>query len=207
MSGSCLYLSCNFCKFDCFKYPEHKNIGIILEHDNQKHSKGFVLWLTGLSGAGKTTIADRLYKELDAMGKDYERLDGDVLRGLFANTGFSKESRDEHIKRVGFMASRLEHHGVIVIASFISPYHQARQFVRNLCENFIEVYVKASIEECKRRDVKGLYKKALAGEIKQFTGIDHPYEEPQNPEIVVDTVKQTVDESAAQIMGYIKHYL
>jgi adenylylsulfate kinase len=178
-----------------------------LAKKKQDHPKGFVLWLTGLSGAGKTTIAERLYKELDALGKDYERLDGDVLRGVFPNTGFSKESRDEHIKRVGFMASRLEHHGVIVIASFISPYHEARQFVRDLCTNFIEVYVKASLEACKNRDVKGLYKKALAGEIKDFTGVDHPYEEPVNPQITVDTVNQTVDESVAQIMDTIKPYL
>ncbi len=173
----------------------------------QKQLKGFVLWLTGLSGAGKTTIAERLYEELDTLGKDYERLDGDVLRGVFPNTGFSKESRDEHIKQVGFMASRLEHHGVIVIASFISPYHEARQFVRDLCHNFIEVFVKASVEECKNRDVKGLYKRALSGEIKEFTGVDHPYEEPANPEIVVDTVNQTVDESVDQIMNTINQYL
>jgi adenylylsulfate kinase len=173
----------------------------------QKKSSGFVLWLTGLSGSGKTTIAERLYKELDAMGKEYERLDGDVLRGVFPGTGFSKESRDKHIKRVGFMASRLEHHGVVVIASFISPYREARRFIRGLCKNFIEVHVKASIDECKNRDVKGLYKKALAGEIKEFTGIDHPYEEPENAEIVVDTANQTVDESVAQIMDTIKQYL
>ena len=178
-----------------------------MTEQNNKHSKGFVLWLTGLSGSGKTTIAKRLYAELDALGKDYERLDGDVLRGVFPNTGFSKESRDEHIRRVGFMASRLEHHGVIVIASFISPFREARQFVRNLCNNFVEVYVKASVEECKSRDVKGLYKKAMAGEIKDFTGIDHPYEEPENAEIIVDTARQTVDESVAQIMDTIKPYL
>ena len=178
-----------------------------MTQQKQEQPKGFVLWLTGLSGAGKTTIAERLYEKLDALGKDYERLDGDVLRGVFPNTGFSKESRDEHIKRVGFMASRLEHHGVIVIASFISPYHEARQFVRDLCGNFIEVFVKASLEECKNRDVKGLYKKALAGEIKEFTGVDHPYEEPANPQIVVDTVNQTVDESVDQIMDTIKKFL
>ena len=169
--------------------------------------QGFVLWLTGLSGSGKTTIAEELYRRLDAMGIGYERLDGDVLRGVFPNTGFSKDARDEHIRRVGFMASRLEHHGIIVIASFISPYHQARQFVRDLCSNFIEVHVKASVDECTRRDVKGLYKKALAGEIKEFTGIDDPYEEPESPAIVVDTINQTVDESVSQIMDFIKPYL
>lgn len=173
----------------------------------QEHPKGLVLWLTGLSGAGKTTIAEALYQRFNAFNKNYERLDGDILRGVFPNTGFSKEARDEHIKRVGFMASRLEHHGVIVIASFISPYREARRFVRDLCSNFVEIYIKASIDECKRRDVKGLYKKALAGEIKDFTGIDHPYEEPQNPEITVDTEHQTVDESVTQIMNAIESYL
>ena len=174
---------------------------------NDTKKQGFVLWLTGLSGSGKTTIAEELYRRLDAMGIGYERLDGDVLRGVFPNTGFSKDARDEHIRRVGFMASRLEHHGIIVIASFISPYRLARQFVRDLCSNFIEVHVKASVDECTRRDVKGLYKKALAGEIKEFTGIDDPYEEPENPEIVVDTVNQTVDESVAEIMDTLKQYL
>ena len=176
-------------------------------NSNKTQKNGFVLWLTGLSGAGKTTIAEALYQRLDAMGVGYVRLDGDVLRGVFPNTGFSKEARDEHIRRVGFMASRLEHHGVIVIASFISPYREARQFVRNLCDNFIEVHVKASLEECRKRDVKGLYEKVANGEIKNFTGIDDPYEAPENPEIVVDTVNQTVDESVSQIMDTIKDYL
>ena len=175
--------------------------------NDNKTPKGLVLWLTGLSGAGKTTLAENLYAEISRLGKKVERLDGDVLRGVFPNTGFSKDARDEHIRRVGFMASRLEHHGVIVIASFISPYLQARNFVRGLCGNFIEVYIKASIDECQRRDVKGLYKKALAGEIKSFTGIDDPYEEPAEPEIVIETEQQTVDESVRQIMDFLKPYL
>jgi len=169
--------------------------------------QGFVLWLTGLSGAGKTTLAERIYAHLEQIGRRVERLDGDVLRGVFPNTGFSKEARSEHIRRVGFMASRLEHHGVIVIASFISPYRADRDFVRNLCRRFIEVYVKASLEECRRRDVKGLYQKALAGQIREFTGIDDPYEEPLHPEIVVDTEQQTVEQSVRQIMDYLKPYL
>lgn len=169
----------------------------------EKTEQGMVLWLTGLSGSGKSTLAEKLYTVLEQLGKRVERLDGDVLREVFPNTGFSKEARDEHIKRVGFMASRLEHHGVIVIASFISPYRSARDFVRNLCEHFIEIHVKASLDECQRRDVKGLYKKALAGEIKSFTGIDDPYEEPETPEITVDTEHQTLDESLRQILDYL----
>ena len=166
-----------------------------------------VLWLTGLSGSGKSTLAEKLYEALECRGQKVEQLDGDILRGFFPNTGFSKEARDEHIRRVGFMASRLEHHGVIVIASFISPYRAARDFVRNLCEHFVEIYVSASLDECRRRDVKGLYQKALAGEIKSFTGIDDPYEEPLEPEITVDTEHQTLDESFRQIMDYLKPYL
>ena len=181
------------------------NKGHILSDNNTQ--KGMVLWLTGLSGSGKSTLAEKLYDELNRRGKRVERLDGDVLRGVFPNTGFSKEARDEHIRRVGFMASRLEHHGVIVVASFISPYRTARDFVRNLCDNFIEVYIKASLDECKRRDVKGLYKKAMAGEITSFTGIDDPYEEPTQPELVIDTEQQTIDESVRQVMEYLKPYL
>jgi len=169
-------------------------------------NQAFVLWLTGLSGAGKTTIAENIYAQLATNGQRVERLDGDVMRGLFPSTGFTKEARDEHIKRVGFVASRLEKHGVIVVASFISPYKEMRQFVRDLCNNFIEVYVSASLSECERRDAKGLYKKARAGEIKNFTGIDDPYEAPDNPEIFVNTDKETVDESVSKIMNYIREY-
>lgn len=174
---------------------------------DKTNSKGFVLWLTGLSGAGKSTLAEILYEKIAATGKRCEQLDGDILRDVFPKTGFSKEARDEHVRRVGFMASRLEHHGVAVVASFISPYRESRDFIRNLCDQFIEVHVKASLDECSRRDVKGLYKKAFAGEIKEFTGIDDPYEEPQNPEIVVNTDQQTIEESVDQIMNYLKPYL
>jgi len=166
-------------------------------------TSAFVLWFTGLSGSGKSTLADLITKKLIDQGRKVERLDGDTLRGLFPNTGFSRQARDEHIKRVGFMASRLEHHGVIVVASFISPYREARRFVRGLCRNFIEVYLKASLEECVRRDVKGLYKKVEKGEIKQFTGVSDPYEEPQNPEIIIDTELQTVEESVNTVMKYL----
>ena len=170
-------------------------------------NKAFVLWLTGLSGSGKSTIAERVYDNIAKDGREVERLDGDVMRGLFPSTGFSKADRDEHIKRVGYMASRLEKHGVIVIASFISPYKEARRFVRNLCTNFIEVYVSASLKECEKRDAKGLYGKARAGEIKNFTGIDDPYEPPDEPQIVVETENESLDESVSKIMNYIGKYI
>lgn len=172
-----------------------------------KETKGFVVWLTGLSGAGKSTLAQEVCRRLEALGRPVEKLDGDVMRGVFPNTGFSRQARDEHIKRVGFMASRLEHHGVIVVASFISPYREARGFVRNLCKNFIEVFVKASVEECQRRDVKGLYKKAAGGQISQFTGLDDPYEEPEKPELVIETETETVEESVEKIMKFLQPYL
>jgi len=170
-------------------------------------NKAFVLWLTGLSGSGKSTIAAKVYDYVAKTGRKVERLDGDVMRGLFPSTGFSRQQRDEHIKRVGFMASRLEKHGVIVIASFISPYREARRFVRDMCHNFIEVYIIASLAECERRDTKGLYKRARAGEIENFTGIDDPYEPPERPEISIDTEKQTVDESVLEIIEYVEKYI
>ena len=170
-------------------------------------NKAFVIWFTGLSGSGKSTLADIVFENIKTRGMPVEKLDGDQVRKIFPSTGFSKEERDRHIKRIGFTASLLEKHGVIVIASFVSPYRQARRFVRQLCTNFIEVYVRASIEACHQRDVKGLYKKVQAGEIKEFTGVDDPYEEPQNPEVVVDTESQTPEESAAIIIDYIESYL
>ena len=169
--------------------------------------KAFVLWLTGLSGSGKSTIANQVYNHIAVDGRKVEKLDGDVMRGFFPSTGFTKQARDEHIKRVGFMASRLEKHGVIVIASFISPYKEARQFVRDMCGNYIEVHISASLPECERRDVKGLYKRARAGEIKNFTGIDDPYEAPDNPDILVNTERETVDESVSKVLNHIRQYV
>lgn len=173
----------------------------------RKEIKPFVLWFTGLSGAGKSTLADKVYEDLKRRGCRVERLDGDVVRTMFPNTGFSKEERDKHIRRVGLLAQTLERNGVIVIASFISPYQETRDFVRGLCHNFVEVYVKASLETCEKRDVKGLYKKARAGEITQFTGIDDPYEVPQNPEIVIDTNKETLQQSTQNLLNKMKKLL
>lgn len=170
-------------------------------------AKAFVLWLTGLSGSGKTTLANRIYEFIEKRGLSVEKLDGDILRGLFPSTGFTRAQRDEHIKRVGFMASILEKHGVIVVASFISPYRQARRLVRDMCSNFIEVYVQAPLDVCEKRDVKGLYTRARAGQIKNFTGLDDPYEEPQNPELIINTDEQTVDESVSVIIDFIGKYL
>ena len=167
----------------------------------------FVLWFTGLSGAGKSTLADKVFEILESRQVPVEKLDGDTLRGIFKATGFTKEARDEHIRRVGFMASLLEKHGVIVVASFISPYRDTRAQVRGMCRRFIEIYVNASIEECENRDIKGLYKKARAGQISNFTGLDDPYQPPENPDIIVNTDNQTVEESVSLIMDFIGQYI
>ena len=163
-------------------------------------SKGFTLWFTGLSGAGKTTIAEIVGPELERRGLTVEYLDGDVVRThLSKGLGFSKEDRDTNIERIGWVASRLTRHGAAVLVSAISPYEETRQKARELVEEhgpFVEVFVATSVEECARRDVKGLYEKAFSGEIKEFTGVSDPYEEPANPELRIDTEAHEPEESA-----------
>jgi len=173
----------------------------------RQESKPFVLWFTGLPSSGKSTLADKTYEYLSKKGYKVERLDGDVVRSFFPNTGFSKEERNTHIKRVGFLASLLENNGVSVVSSFVSPYEESREFVRNLCDNFIQVYVSTPLEECERRDVKGLYKKARAGEISNFTGISDPYQAPKDAQIVIDTSKETEEDSFKRIKKYISSYM
>jgi adenylyl-sulfate kinase len=167
-------------------------------------SKGFTVWFTGLSGAGKSTIADLVGAELEQNDHLVEYLDGDVVRQhLSKGLGFSKEDRDTNIERIGWVASRLTRHGAAVIVSVISPYEETRQKVRALVEEhgeFVQVYVKASVEECARRDTKGLYEKAFKGEIKEFTGVSDPYEEPSRPELVIETERETAPESAARVL-------
>jgi adenylylsulfate kinase len=162
-----------------------------------------VIWLTGLPGSGKSTIANGVLKYLLKNGKRAEHLDGDEIRSMFPQTGFSKEERNNHIRRVGHIAAMLEKHDVTVIASFISPYREARDFVRSHCRRFIEVYVATPLEVCEQRDPKGLYKKARKGEIRDFTGIDDPYEEPVNPELRIDTTNQRIDESIRIVINSI----
>ncbi len=177
------------------------------EPNGKPEVKPFVLWFTGLSGAGKSTLANLVYDYLVKKGYPVERLDGDTVRSIFPATGFSKEQRNNHVQRVGFLASTLEKNGIIVIASFISPYKESRDVVRGLCKNFIEVYVNATLSTCEERDAKGLYKKARAGEIKNFTGIDDPYEIPENPDIVANTGDETEEESCAYVIGCLEKYL
>jgi len=168
-------------------------------------NEGFVVWLTGLSGAGKTTIALALEPELRKRGVRSERLDGDTVReGLTRDLGFSKEDRDKNIERVGFVAKLLSRNGVGVIASFISPYRAAREKLRAETTNFIEIYVAAPVEACAARDVKGLYAKAFAGQLTGFTGVNDPYEAPEHPELILHTEHESVAESVAIILNYLE---
>lgn len=169
--------------------------------------KGYCFWFTGLSGAGKTTLAQELARRFDQLGKKYEMLDGDEIRThLSKGLGFSKEDRDENIKRVGYVASRITKFGGNVLVSCISPYCETRDIARQRVEEsggtFVEIHIATSLEVCESRDVKGLYAKARSGEIKGFTGIDDPYEEPVNPELKIDTDGKTVEECAQMILDY-----
>jgi adenylylsulfate kinase len=159
-----------------------------------------VLWFTGLSGSGKSTIAVRVYQELQRQGIPLEYIDGDALREVFPNTGFTRSEREEHLRRTGYMASRLAAHGVTVVASFVSPYRESREFIRRLCPEFLEIYVATPLEECERRDVKGLYARARRGEIRNFTGLDDPYEAPEQPELTLDTRASSVDQCVARVL-------
>jgi adenylylsulfate kinase len=169
---------------------------------------GFTLWFTGLSGSGKTTIAHLVGIQLDRRGHVVEYLDGDSVRmHLSKGLGFSKEDRDTNIERIGWVAARLTRQGGAVIAAAISPYEETRRAARAMVEAFgafVEVHVQASVEECARRDVKGLYAKAFAGEIKGFTGVDDPYEEPLAPEIVLDTEEHSPEESAEIVLAKLE---
>jgi adenylyl-sulfate kinase len=166
-----------------------------------------VIWLTGLSGSGKSTIAELVGRELEASGAAVEYLDGDVVRThLSKGLGFSKEDRDTNIERIGWVASRLARHGATVLVSAISPYAEARATARALVEEhapFVEVHVATSVEECARRDVKGLYEKAFRGEIGEFTGVSDPYEEPDSPEVRLETEGRTAEACAREVLDYL----
>ncbi len=167
--------------------------------------RGVTVWFTGLSGAGKTTLSCGVAQQLQALGLPVEVLDGDLVRQhLTKGLGFSKEDRDENVRRIGFVAEMLTRHGVIVLVSAISPYRATRQEVRQRIGNFIEVFVDAPLEVCEQRDVKGLYRKARAGLIQHFTGIDDPYEPPECPEVVCKTAEQSISDCIELVMHSLK---
>lgn len=167
--------------------------------------KGFTLWFTGMSGAGKSTISEKIYASLKEAGAKVELLDGDVVRThLSKGLGFSKEDRDINIRRIGFVCELLSRNGVIAIVAAISPYREVREEVRAQIENFVEVYVHAPVEVLAERDVKGLYKKALAGEIASFTGVTDPYEPPVNPEVTIDSSRDSIEESIERVWAKLR---
>jgi adenylylsulfate kinase len=166
---------------------------------------GFVLWLTGLSGAGKSTVAAKLAPALAERGHRVELLDGDEVRtNLCQGLGFSRQDRDTNIARIGYVANKLAKHGVAVLVAAISPYRAARDQVRASVDRFVEVYVAAPLATCAERDVKGLYAKALAGEIPHFTGVSDPYESPLDPELVLHTEIESVDDSVHQVLAWLE---
>ncbi len=168
-------------------------------------NKGFTIWFTGLSGAGKSTLSEAIEERLKARGRNVEILDGDIVRThLSKGLGFSKEDRDTNIKRIAFVCGLLTRNGVACISAAISPYRETRTWARDHIGNFIEVFVKCPIDVCRQRDVKGLYKLADEGKIKGFTGVDDPYEEPEHPELVVETDKETIQESVARIFAKLE---
>jgi adenylylsulfate kinase len=171
-----------------------------------KLKQGLTCWFTGLSGSGKTTVTYALAKKIKEINPEIkiEILDGDEVReNLCKDLSFSKEDRMTNIQRIAFLAGKISKHGVLVLVPVIAPYKEARAKARALSENFCEIYVKASIEEVTKRDVKGLYKKAIAGEIKNFTGISDPYEEPENPDLLIDTEKEELQESVEKVLNFL----
>ena len=170
----------------------------------KKRIEPFNLWFTGVPLSGKTTIANGVYKELKKLDIPLERLDSKDIRELIPNIGFTREDRNRHMKRIGYLIKTLQHNSISTVASFVSPYKESRKTIRNMVKNNIIVYIKADIESCKARDYKGVYKKALAGELQNFTGISDIYEEPQYAEMVIDTDEISVEEAVNLIIKYIK---
>lgn len=171
-------------------------------------NKGLVIWLTGLPCSGKTTLSREMEKVFLNRGFPVQRLDGDVVRETISkDLTFSKEDRDKNIERMSYIAQMLSDNGVHVVSAFVSPYKETRDFTRSLCNNFVEVHVSCGINKCKERDVKGMYAKAERGEIGDFTGVQDPFEEPENPEVIVNTEIEKIEESLQKIIDYIEKRL
>jgi len=170
----------------------------------RKRIEPFNLWFTGLPLSGKTTIANKVYEKLQKLDIPIERIDSKDIREMFPNVGYTKKERNKHIKRIGHLIQTLQKNSISTVCSFVSPYRESRKFIREMVKNNIVVYVKADIESCKKRDYKGVYEKALNGEIENFTGISDVYEEPKYAEIVIDTDKLSVDEAVDIIVNNVK---
>ncbi len=177
-------------------------------HWGKKRIEPFNLWFTGLPLSGKTTIADKVYTELEKLDIPIERLDSKDIRDLIPGIGFSREDRNRHMLRIGFLIQKLQKNSISTVASFVSPYRESRKAIRTMVKNNIVVYIKADIETCKERDYKGVYAKAMAGELQNFSGVNDVYEEPQHAEIVIYTDKMSADEATTLIVKYVKkHYV
>ncbi len=174
----------------------------------KKKIEPFNLWFTGLPLSGKTTIADKVYAELEKLHIPLERLDSKDIRDLIPNIGFTREDRNRHMHRIGYLIQKLQKNSISTVASFVSPYRESRKAIRAMVKNNIVVYVKTELETCKARDYKGIYKKAISGELQNFSGVNDVYEEPRHAEIIIDTDKMSADEAAALIVTYVrKHYV
>ena len=173
----------------------------------KKEVPAFVLWFTGLPASGKKNLANRVYDQLQEMHLKVERIDSLDVRPLFPETGFSMSEVNRHVKRSGHLCSMLEKNGVVVVASFVSPYAKSRQFARSVTRNFVEVYMKTTVEACEQRDTKGHYAKARSGEYKDFPGVDAPYDVPESPEITIEVEQVSMDEATEQIINYLKKHI
>jgi adenylylsulfate kinase len=164
----------------------------------------FLIWFTGLPDSGKTTLADLLYQRLKQEDRKLERLDGANIREIFPKIGFTREERNKHIEKIGYLSSLLIKNNITVVASFISPYKESRHFVRSICKNFVEIYINTPLDVCEKRDSKGLYAKARSGELKMLTGVDDPYEEPENPDLTFNNDEMDNQMIVNEIVSYLK---
>lgn len=173
----------------------------------RKHIEPFVVWITGLSGSGKTEVAKIVARDLRSRNFNTDHLDGETIRDIFPRTGFSRNEVNRHIERVGLLASRLEQNGVFVVASFISPFGESREFVRSLCDNFIEIHLSTPLEYCEKIDYNNLYSRARRGEVKNLAGVDVEYEDPQSPDLVLDVSELGIEKAAERVNGYLRKFM
>ncbi len=173
----------------------------------RKHIEPFVVWITGLSGSGKTEVAKIVARDLRSRNFNTDHLDGETIRDIFPRTGFSRNEVNRHIERVGLLASRLEKNGVFVVASFISPFGESREFVRSLCGNFIEIHLSTPLEYCEKIDYNNLYSRARRGEVKNLAGVDVEYEDPQSPDLVLDVSELGIEKAAERVNGYLRKFM